>query len=304
MVVFAQCPRSMHGQRADLLWSTRGRSSRYRKGHMNVQPEISMASTRQWINVEEHVHHIILGGAGPINTFSPTTYAEIHDGLLHAYNDERVDCVVIQSEGDTFAVGGDLKTLVTLLDGGGPGAVVRADEAFSSLPFRVALRSSKPLVCLVDGLCIGGGLILALASDIVIATSKATFAVSEARVGVFDPYVAELLPRVVGLTRARHMAVTASTVDAVTAERWGIVTVLVDDVGAATASLNMVISEIRRTSPTARGLYKRTMTNDVRATDNFEVMRIATGKNGQEGLHAFLDRRPAAWKPLASDEFD
>lgn len=272
---------------------------------MRVEPNIETSATSQAIDVDERVHHIVLTATGPITTFSPNTYGEIHDGLLHANSDERVDCVVITSEGPSFAAGGDLSMLWSLLNEGDPTAgIVRAERAFSRIPFRVALRSPKPVICVIDGACMGGGLILALASDVVIATSNATFVVAEAKVGIFDPYVAELLPRVVGLTRARHMAVTADTVDAVTAERWGIVSELTDDRASAIHRLQAIVAKIRRASPTARGLYKRAMTAGIAATDNFEVMRVAMSDNGREGMQAFLEKRPPAWRPLSVERLD
>jgi enoyl-CoA hydratase/carnithine racemase len=140
-----------------------------------------------------------------------------------------------------------------------------------------------------------------LASDIVIATERAQFSVGEGKVGVFDPYVTELLPLVVGLTRARYMAVSGAMVGAETAERWGIVTLLAQSLAGAEEKLSEVISQIKRTSPTARALYKRGMTRQVPDTDPIDVWSTSMGVNGREGLTAFVEKRVPVWSPITCE---
>lgn len=265
---------------------------------MRVEPGFSRSDTQQYIDLDSRSHHIVLGNADRMTAFSGAAYAEIRDGVIYASLDERVDTIILRSEAEAFGVGGDLKRLDSLLGGDRADAVVRADREFARDPYRPLLRSPKTVISLVDGLCIGGGLLLALASDVVIATQRARFAVGEARVGVFDPVMPELLPLVVGLSRARYMALTASVIDAECAERWGIVTVLVSDAVSAQGELDSILDRIRRTSPTARALYKRTMTRHVPDTAGFENLNVAVSGNGREGRTAFIEKRLPEWESL------
>jgi enoyl-CoA hydratase len=128
--------------------------------------------------------------------------------------DARV-AVLTGSEG-TFSAGADLK------------AMDLEDTPDGWLGF-TRRRLEKPVVAAVEGHCVAGGLEMALWSDVRVAGRDATFGCFERRFGV--PLVdggTQRLPRVVGLGRALDMILTGRAVDAETAERWGLVTRLVD----------------------------------------------------------------------------
>lgn len=265
-------------------------------------PAVRTESTRQFIDVARRAHFITIVSAGRVTAYSSTAYGELRDGILHAYMDDRVDSVVIRGEGGSFGAGGDLKQFLATMEGAGPEAMLRADHEYARMPFRAALRCPKTVVTVVDGLCMGGGLGLALVSDVVLATRRSTFSAPEARAGMYEPFVMEFLPPVVGLTRARHLVVTGELLDAETAERWGIVTQLADDTDDLDVRLDTLLERISRGSPTARAMYKRGMTARIPDTDVLDNFRVAMGTNGLEGLRAFRDKRRADWQSMHSDD--
>jgi 2-(1,2-epoxy-1,2-dihydrophenyl)acetyl-CoA isomerase len=255
-------------------------------------------TTRQELDDETGTFRVVLCAPDRLNAMSSDMYAEIRRAVVYAYAEPRVRVVVISGEGDSFATGGDLAAFRDVVADGTAEDFVRVDAYSANLPFRPMLRCPKPIVAAIDGYCLAGGLILALCSDTVIATQRSTFAVPETKVGIFDPFVTELLPRVVGLTRARHLALTAQPIDADTAGLWGIVTQVVDDALELGRALDTVTGRLRRGSPSAQARYKRGMTADISDTDIIENIRFTFGRNGREGLDAFASRRVPAWTPI------
>lgn len=239
-------------------------------------------------------YHITLNRPEKLNSFSSQMYREVRSGVLRAEGDSRIDAVVIDAAPcRAFATGGDLHEFLALA-GSGPDAYARHDDEWR-VPFEIMLRTSKPIVAVVDGLCVAGGLVTCLCSDIVIATEGSSFAVVEARVGLSDTYCQTILPRVVGMTRARYMAMTGAMIDGVTAERWGIVTNLVGRREDLAAKVDDILRMLETTSPHSRALYRRGITSAVPAQNEFQALSCALGADGNEGLAAFLERRPPNW---------
>ncbi|MDH4144022.1 MAG: enoyl-CoA hydratase [Acidimicrobiia bacterium] len=130
-------------------------------------------------------------------------------------DDDDVDVIILTGSDPAFCAGLDLKEL------GSSGSNLGASGNRSRGPWP-ALR--KPLIGAVNGATITGGLELALACDFLVASERARFADTHARVGVMPGWgLTVALPQAVGLRRAREMSVTGNFVDAATALAWGLV---------------------------------------------------------------------------------
>lgn len=128
--------------------------------------------------------------------------------------DEAVGAMVLTGADPAFCAGVDLGDLA-----GGDTALVLPRDQRGPLPPR-----STPLIGAVNGPAVTGGLELALACDLLIASERASFADTHARVGVMPGWgLSVLLPQAVGLRRAREMSLTGNYVDAATALAWGLV---------------------------------------------------------------------------------
>jgi enoyl-CoA hydratase/carnithine racemase len=92
-----------------------------------------------------------------------------------------------------------------------------------AVPFDAIRDSRKPVIAAVNGLCMGGGLLIAMLSDITIASERAVFGAPELRRGVADAYHAAILPEHVGIALARDMLFTGRRLTAHEAERHGLV---------------------------------------------------------------------------------
>ena len=163
--------------------------------------------------------------------------AEIRAAVGRADADDEVAALVLTGADPAFCAGLDLKELGT--DGGvlndpppphrrrqrgddtGAGAD-RPDPGARGR--RTLLDTDKPIVGAVNGSAVTGGLELALNCDFLVASERARFADTHARIGVQPLWgLTVLLPEAVGLRRAREMSATGNFVDAATAERWGLV---------------------------------------------------------------------------------
>jgi enoyl-CoA hydratase len=148
--------------------------------------------------------------------------------------DDAVDVVVLTAVDPVFSAGADIKEIATLgvsLPPTNPGAALRA--------------VAKPLIAAVNGACVTGGLELALSCDFIVASDRARFADTHARLGVLPRWgMSALLPRAVGLAKAKELTATGAFVDADEALRIGLVNAVVshDELSARAHELAVAIA--------------------------------------------------------------
>lgn len=192
--------------------------------------------TREWVDDEDallrtqlsgHVLTVTLNRPAKLNAMSVAMDRELN-ALVHDINgDDAVRVVVLTGAGGrAFCVGSDLKDL----DGYGTSWQYR-NRFDRNLDYAIAVwKIRKPVVTAIDGYCIGGGLEMACASDIRLATRASSFAAGEIRWGWHGGSGAtQFLPRIVGPGHATELLLTAGRIDAERAERIGLVNHLLDD---------------------------------------------------------------------------
>jgi len=206
--------------------------------------------------------------------------------------------VVLAGEGRSFCAGADIDWMRTSADldleanVADANAMRRMFEAVDSCP--------APVVALVQGHALGGGIGLVACSDIVIAEPDAVFAFSEVKLGIVPAVISPFALRKIGESAARRLFVTGERFDAATALRIGLVHEVTDDLAGA---LEHVLEELRTAGPRAARHAKRLVLDRPDGTET--ARRIAerrTSDEGQEGLRAFLERRRPAWAPAPLDE--
>lgn len=150
--------------------------------------------------------------------------AELRNAIVRTFEalqqDERCDVVILTGAGKAFCAGLDLKEL-----GGEVGnAAVGQRIAIDTDIHRALLQCEKPIIGAINGVAITGGFELALMCDVLIASTNARFADTHARVGIIPGWgLSVRLPRLIGISRAKEVSLTGNFVDAVQAERWGLV---------------------------------------------------------------------------------
>lgn len=150
--------------------------------------------------------------------------AAFAEAVPQVRDDPAVRAVVITGAGGHFCSGGDIKSMAQALQG--PRDIFEGRERIRKIHrwFDDLVDLEKPVIAAVDGSAFGAGLSLALAADFVIASPRAKFCAVFARIGyVPDMGLMYLLPRAVGLARAKELVFSARTVDAAEAQALGIV---------------------------------------------------------------------------------
>ena len=158
-------------------------------------------------------------------------------------------------------------------------------------------------VALVEGAAYGGGAGLAAACDLALATADARFAFSEVRLGVIPAVISPYVVRAIGPRLARALFATGGPFDADYAQRIGLVTEVCLDSVALEVARDQIARDILACAPGAVADAKRIVEDVFGREIDHELMeltarRIAAaraGEEGQEGVQAFLERRPPRW---------
>ena len=224
------------------------------------------------------------------NAMTPAMYFGIRYAIGLVEGDDNLAGLLITGTGDVFAPGGDL--------GGGDGSdnwlTFGSALAMDVTPFESLRQSVKPVVSAVNGLCQGGGLQIALCSDMAVVSDRATFRVPELYRGIADTYYSQMLARLIGPVRTRDLMFTGRTLSAQEAADWGMVARVVphDELGAASRE---VLAQVCRTAPKARAVVKSSLDNYLGLFDRIGMKASYSGDEAVEGFLAFKGRRSPEW---------
>ena len=228
-----------------------------------------------------------------LNALSWALVRELHEALDALDRDNRCRVVVLTGAGRGFCAGLDP----------GPRAGLLAQNRMASLIPHLR-RIQQPLVAAINGPAYGGGLALALGCDVRIAARSARLCVQFIRVGVSgcDIGTSYLLPRLIGASRAHDLILSARVLDAEEAERYGIVTRVVDDGQVVDAALALA-GELCDFTPFGLFATKQVMWANL-DIPNLEAAiqlenrnQIMAGSSGEteEAARAFFEKRKPRW---------
>ncbi len=206
--------------------------------------------------------------------------------------DPDLAALIITGTGDVFAPGGDLGGRAD------PGDAELPDNLGSAmLPFIPIRDSRAPVIAAVNGICQAGGLLIAMAADIAVASDRAVFRVPELLRGIPDATYASFLPAHVGVAVARDLLLSARRFDAAEAQRLGVISRVVPHEQLRDAALQAA-KEVLMTPPTARMMVKR-MLNERYGNIDYQTMFWALDESSEprEGMLAFMEKRAPNWVP-------
>lgn len=234
------------------------------------------------------------------NAFNEAMIAELGQAFEQLSADPAVRLIVLAGSGKAFSAGADLQWMKRAAEAT-QAANLEDARRFAAMLQRIA-ECPKPTLARVQGLALGGGVGLAAACDIALATPDAKFAVSEARFGILPAVIGPYVINAVGPRQARRLALTASRIPAAEALALGLVQEVVEDIDAA---LERWIAELLLNGPGALGEIKALfaqlevgpITPAVRELTAQTIARVRMGDEAREGFAAFLAKRPAAWVP-------
>jgi naphthoate synthase len=230
-----------------------------------------------------------------MNAFRGRTVDELISGFKHAWADRRVAAVILTGAGDrAFCAGGDVKERA---ETGGYGETEWGTFEIERL-HRIIRDVPKPVIAAVNGVAIGGGHVLHVLCDLTVAAAHARFGQSGPRVGSFDAgFGSAYLARVVGEKRARQLWFLLDTIDADTAERWGLVNAVVPGEELLDTAREWA-RRIASYSPTALRFLKHSFNADSDhiggishvAFDGLDL--YVHSEEAEEGARAFAEKRP------------
>jgi cyclohexa-1,5-dienecarbonyl-CoA hydratase len=231
----------------------------------------------------------------PLNVMHIPMMAEINAALEAVLADRSVAAVLIRATGKAFSAGVDVADHTAERVGE---MLAQFHEIFRRLAAGDALT-----IAAVQGAALGGGCELACFCDVVLACERARFGQPEVQVGAFPPVAACVLPLRIGLGRAVEMVALGATIDAPEALRIGLIQ-RICPAEAFDACIDEYLGQVRRLSRPVIRLARRAtwqaareqiLSHLERAERLYleELMRLA---DSHEGLAAFLEKRPPAWK--------
>jgi enoyl-CoA hydratase/carnithine racemase len=202
--------------------------------------------------------------------------------------------LIVTGVGDVFAPGGELRGKVE-----DPNPVVEQLGTDELLPFEAVRNSAAPVVSAVNGICQGGGLLVAMLSDVAVASERATFRAPELLRGIADAGYAAYLPAQIGVANARDLLLTGRTLDAEEARRMGLVTRVVPHELLREEAI-VAAESILRTAPEARLHVKRILNDRYGRVDRMTMdWSLFRGPEAREGMRAFAEKRAPDWVPEA-----
>jgi enoyl-CoA hydratase/carnithine racemase len=231
------------------------------------------------------------------NALSLNLLRELSTALGRVGADPSARAVILASTGKVFSSGHDLGEMTGR-------SVTEYREIFDVCSETMTLmqRIPQPVIAEVQGLATAAGCQLAASCDLAIASEQAGFATPGVKIGLFCTTPMVALTRAIGRKRAMEMLLTGRVVDAATASQWGLVNrvVAADALAAETRALAASIGEA---SSFTIGAGKQAFYAQADMPQNLayayarEVMTMnAMAADAQEGITAFLEKRPPSWK--------
>ena len=235
--------------------------------------------------------HCVVDRPEKRNALTPAMYFGIRRAVDVVNKDPALAGLLITGTGDLFIVGGDMS--------------MQYDDNWADLsdllhhdnvPFDAIRNSAKPVVSAINGMCQGGGMMIAMMSDVAVASDRSSFRAPELFRGIADMQYAQVLPHQVGFARARDLLMTGRTLGAEEAVEWGVVSRLAPHDDLMTVATE-VLTMCCYTAPRARVNVKRAINMQYGLTDRMTFTATMFEDEFAEGWQAFAKRRAPAWIP-------
>jgi enoyl-CoA hydratase/carnithine racemase len=247
----------------------------------------------------DRITTITLNRPEKLNAFSGTMREDLFAALQAAEKNDECRVVVITGAGRAFCAGGDVEFMAGLQKAGDVASFRKLLDAGRDVILQIATMP-KPVIAAINGVAAGAGCNLALACDFRIASEAAKLGETFVRIGIHPDWGGTwLLPRLVGRSRATELLMTGRMLDAVEAQRIGMIdrvvpsTGLVNEVERLARTLadgpQIAISDVNRA-------LLMSESNDIRAQIELESehqLRAFQSSDAEEGMAAFFEKRTA-----------
>ncbi len=236
------------------------------------------------------------------NAFDDALISELTDVLRRLDADAGTRAVVLSGSGSTFSAGADLNWMRAMASAGE--SENHADAMRLATLMRTLDELGKPTLARVNGSAYGGGVGLIACCDIAIGVPEAKFALSEVKLGLVPAVISPYVAAAIGARQARRFFLSGEIFDATEAQRIGLLHAVVPGAAldaAVERQLHWLGKGAPRAQAEAKALLRRGAGDVARARDAIDldnaalIARLRVSPEGQEGLQAFLDKRPPRW---------
>lgn len=245
------------------------------------------------------IQYIIINRESKLNALNKATLAELHSAITAAFADENTGGIIITGAGQkAFVAGADIAEFASLDEAGGKQLAIEGQTKV----FDIIENGPKPVIAAVNGFALGGGLELALACHIRIASDNAKMGLPEVSLGLIPGYGGtQRLTRLVGRGKALEMIMTGDMITAEDAGQYGLVNHVVAQ-DELLAKAEEILSKILTRAPLAIAAAIRAVNAGAQPCVNgFETEINEFGKcfgteDMQEGVSAFMEKRKPGFK--------
>ena len=215
-----------------------------------------------------------------------------------------VKLVVLKGNGKVFCAGGDLNWMKKSVE-------MNFDDNLKDTQdltqmFSLMNECPKPMIGVVHGAAIGGGVGLVSVCDIVLASQDTQFSLSEVRLGIIPACIGPFVIAKIGATHARHLFTSAERFNSNKAEKIGLIHEVLTDESALQSRLNELLANMIQCGPNAMAAAKRLVLDlswperrsqqpDCLGYAAKMLAELRISSEGQEGLKAFLEKRKPSW---------
>lgn len=235
------------------------------------------------------------------NAFDDSLIAELTTALEALGEADEVRAIVLAGRGRSFSAGGDLNWMRR--QGAASMAENLADARRLAELFRVLAECPKPTIARVHGAAMGGGMGLAAACDICVASTEAAFATSEVRLGLVPGVISPYVVRAIGERQAYRYFQTGEHIDALLAGKLGLAHEVVAP-EALDVAVQSVVDALLAGGPAAqaastaliRAVAGRPVTDELIHDCARRIAELRATPQAREGLSAFLEKRAPAWR--------
>ncbi|MEW6055813.1 MAG: enoyl-CoA hydratase-related protein [Bdellovibrionota bacterium] len=234
------------------------------------------------------------------NAFNEHLVADLQGAFDKIARDEEIRVVVFKGQGSVFCAGGDLNWMRSAVNM--PADENLADTRKLARMFATLNECPKPVVGLVQGAAIGGGVGLVSICDYVIASRETQFSLSEVRLGIIPACIGPFVLAKIGETHARAYFMSAERFSAERAHQIGLVHEVVENPAALEASCGRITANLLQCGPKAMAAAKA-LVRGIKSR-NFEdgleyvaktLAELRVSPEGLEGVTAFLEKRKPNW---------
>ena len=253
--------------------------------------------------IEDRVGYLKLNRPEIHNAFDEILIEELNQFFLNANKDNTFDAIVVSGNGKSFCAGADLNWMKKMVN------YSEEENLADSMKLAMMLKNmnecEKPVIGLVDGATMGGGVGLVSCMDFVVATKRSFFALSEVKLGILPAVISPFVIAKIGESNARRYFISGERFNAASGKDVGLIHEAVDSLDDASEVIGEYVKQVKSSAPKARESAKklvRTISSELKTLDSKIdhtcrlISKVRTSEEGQEGMGALLEKRKPSWQ--------